>query len=73
MCANAVTLWWKSKERRTTQGKRKIYKDRKTKQKQKRFTNTYIDELLGIISSTDNDSDDLDGEKSDSNIDILVD
>ena len=24
MCANAVTLWWKSKERRTTQGKRKI-------------------------------------------------
>ena len=73
MCAYAVTLWWKSKERRTTQEKRKIYKERKTKQKQKRFTNTYIDELLGIISSKDNDSDDLDGERSDSNIDMLVD
>ena len=73
MCAYAVTLWWKSKERRTTQEKRKIYKDRKTKQKQKRFTNTYIDELLGTISSKDNDSDDLDGERSDSNIDMLID
>ena len=73
MCAYAVTLWWKSKERCTTQEKRKIYKERKTKQKQKRFTNTYIDELLGIISSKDNDSDDLDGERSDSNIDMLVD
>ena len=47
-------------------------KDRKTKPKRKRFTNTYIDEFLGDISSTDNGSDDSDGE-SDSNIDMLVD
>ena len=37
---------WDSKERRTTQQKRKNYNDRKTKQKPKRFTNTYIDEFL---------------------------
>ena len=43
MCANAVTLWWESKERCTTQGKCKNYKDPKTKPKRKRFTNTYID------------------------------
>lgn len=33
------------------------------KQKQKRFTNTYFDELLGKVSSTDNSSDDSNGEK----------
>ena len=41
MCANADTLLWDLKERRTTQRKRKNYNDRKTKQKPKRFTNTY--------------------------------
>ena len=45
MYANAE-IWWDSKERRTTQQKRKNYNDRKTKQKPKRFTNTYIDEFL---------------------------
>ena len=47
-----------SKEGRTTQGKRKNYKDRKTKQMQKRFDsyiniyiNTYTDEFLGNINS----------------------
>ena len=44
-----------------------------TKQKPRRFTNTYIDEFLGNISSMDNDSNDLYGERSDSNIDILID
>ena len=73
MCANTVTLWWESEERCTTQGKHKNYKERKTKPKRKRFTNIYIDEFLGNISSTDNSSDDLDGERSDSNIDMLVD
>ena len=34
-----------------------------TQQKQKRFTNTYFDELLGKVSSTDNSSDDSNGEK----------
>ena len=71
-CAKAGTLWWDSKERRTTQRKRKNYNDRKRKQKRKRFTNTYLDKFLGNISSTDNDSDDSDGE-SDSNIDMLID
>ena len=66
MCANAETSW-DSKERRTTQRKRK------TKQKRKKFTNAYIDEFLGNISSTDNDSDDSDGERSDSKIDMLID
>ena len=37
---------WDSKERRTTQRKCKNYNDRKTKQKPKRFINTYIDEFL---------------------------
>ena len=37
---------WDSKERRTTQRKRKNYNDHKTKQKPKRFTNTYTDEFL---------------------------
>ena len=32
-------------------------------QKQKRFSNTYFDELLGKVSSTDNSSDDSNGEK----------
>ena len=73
MCANAVTLWWESKERRTTQGKRKNYKDRKTKLKRKRFTNTYIDECLGNISSMNNGSDDSHGQRSDSDIDMLLD
>ena len=50
MCANAVTLWWESKEWRATQGKCKGYKDHKTKLKQKRFTNTYNDEFLGDVS-----------------------
>ena len=72
VCANAVTLWWESK-RRTTQGKCKNYKDRKTKPKWKRSTNTYIDEFLGNISSTDNGSSDLDGERIDSNIDMFID
>ena len=45
--------------------------NRKTKQKRKRFTNAYIDEFLGNISST-NDSDDSDGERSDSKIDMLI-
>ena len=73
ICANPVTLWWESKERRTTRKKRKNYKDRKTKQKRKIFTNTHIDEFLGNTSSMDNDSDDSDGEGSDSNIGMLVD
>ena len=73
MCANAVTLWWESKEQHTTQGKHKNYKDCKTKPKQKRFTNTYIKEFLGNITSKDNDSNDSDGERSDSNIDMLID
>ena len=46
--------------------------NRKTKQKRKRFTNAYIDEFLGNISSTNNDSDDSDGERSDSKIDMLI-
>ena len=46
--------------------------NRKTKQKWKRFTNAYIDEFLGNISSTNNDSDDSDGERSDSKIDMLI-
>ena len=73
MCANADTLWWDSKECRTTQRKRKNYSNHKTKQKPKIFTNNYIDEFLCNISSTDNASDDLDGERSDSNIDMLID
>ena len=39
---------------------------------QKSFTNTYTDEFLGNISFTDNGSDHSDGERSDSNIDMLV-
>ena len=62
--ANAVTLWWESKERCTTQRKHKNYKKK---------IHLNIDELLCNISSTDNSSDDSDGERSDSNIDILVD
>ena len=73
MCANAVPLWWESKERRTTWGIHKNYKVHKTKQKQKRFTNTHIDEFLSNMSSVDNGSDDSDGERSDSNIDMLID
>ena len=46
ICVNAVTLCWESKERSTTQGKSKNYEDRKTEQKRKRFTNTYIDDFL---------------------------
>ena len=46
--------------------------NRKTKQKRKRFTNAYIDEFLGNISSTNNDSDDSDGKRSDSKIDMLI-
>ena len=46
--------------------------NRKTKQKRKRFTNAYTDEFLGNISSTNNDSDDSDGERSDSKIDMLI-
>ena len=38
ICTNIVTLWWDSKERPSTQGKRKNYKDHKTKQKRKRLT-----------------------------------
>ena len=53
MYANADTLQWDSKERRTTQRKRKNYNNHKRKQKPKRFTNTYIDEFLGNISSTE--------------------
>ena len=44
-----------------------------TVKKPRRFTNTYTDQFLGNISSTDNDSDDSDGERSDSNIYILTD
>ena len=73
MCANAVRLWWESKEWHTIQGKRKNYKDLKTKQKWKRFTNTYTDEFLGNISSSGKGINDLDGERSDSNIDMLHD
>ena len=47
--------------------------DHKTKQKQKRFTNAYIDEFLGNIRSTGNSSNDSDGERSDDNIDVLID
>ena len=47
--------------------------DHKTKQKQKRFTNAYIDEFLGNIRSTGNSSNDFDGERSDDNIDVLID
>ena len=61
------------KRQHTTQEKHKNYKDCKTKQKQKRFTNTYIDEFLCNTSSTDNGGNDSDGERSDSNINMLVD
>ena len=64
MYANAET-WWDSKECRTTQRKRKNYNDRKTKKTQK-YSLTLI---LMNFCSTDNDSDDSDGERSDSNID----
>ena len=67
MCANADT-WWDSKECRTTQWKCKNYSNR-----QQKCTNNYIDEFLHKISSTDNASDDLDVERSDSNIDMLID
>ena len=72
MCANADALWWDSKEHHTTQRKRKNYTDRK-KKKPKRFTNTFVDQYMDNISSADNDSDDLDWERSDNNIDILID
>ena len=72
ICANADTLLWDSKEH-TSQQKRKNYNNCKVKQKRKRFTNTYIDEFLGNISSTDNDSDDSDGERSGNNIDMFID
>ena len=71
--ANTDTLWWNSKERHTSQQKHKNYIHRNTKQKPRRFTNTYIDEFLSNISSMDNDSNDLYGERSDSNNDILID
>ena len=73
MCANAVRLQWESKERHTIQRKRKNYKDHKTKQKRKRFTNTYTDKFLGIITSSEKGINDSDGERSDSNIDMLHD
>ena len=71
--SSTVKFWWGSKEQHTTQRKFKNDTDHKTKQKQKRFTNAYIDEFLGNIRSTGNSNNDSDGERSDDNIDVLID
>ena len=60
-CSKAVHLWWGKKEWRGNQGKRKQYKDRtSSKAKCQRFTNDYIDEFLGLYSSSSDEETDED-------------
>jgi hypothetical protein len=70
LCPKAVHLWRGEKERRVNQGKRKKYKARKTKSKRRRFTNSYIDEFLGL-SSSDEGTDEENEEDDDIEFQVL--
>ena len=60
-CSKAVHLWWDKKERQVNQGKQKRYKDRtSSKAKHQRFQNAYIDEFLGLYSSSNDEETDED-------------